>query len=248
MLRKTLFILVFSSNAVAAGPPADTLKQVLTRKLMILKPSEATERNVLFQSVQPGSGMNTFRVTAIIRDYSPGYPKNRYYGQTCTRRFNGAEFVLVPSPSGAWDVQGAMTPPLDTQQCKPNPAEGVSSIPLASLQGSPAPAGNPQPASAAKAGGSGKVATGSYECWANGQARMLLNFTIRSTSQYTGSDAKAGSYSFDPGSGRISFRGGTLDGVLPAGFYTLYYEPQGRPTVSFRNTSGAEVSFCQWVR
>src|SRR5581483_3301880 len=87
MLRKTLFILVFSSNAVAAGPPADTLKQVLTRKLMILKPSEATERNVLFQSVQPGSGMNTFRVTAIIRDYSPGYPKNRYYGQTCTRRF-----------------------------------------------------------------------------------------------------------------------------------------------------------------
>src|SRR5215831_1705217 len=94
---KTPLLFAFSlCAAFAAGPSADTLKQVLTRKLMILKPSEASERNVLYQSVQPGSGMNTFRVTAIIRDYSPGYPKNRYYGQTCTRRFNATEFTLVP--------------------------------------------------------------------------------------------------------------------------------------------------------
>jgi hypothetical protein len=76
---------------------------------------------------------------------------------------------------------------------------------------------------------------------------MLLNFTIRSGSQYIGSDGKPGSYSLSAG-GRITFRGGALDGVLPAGFYTVYYVPQGTPTVSFRNSGGSEVSFCQKVR
>jgi hypothetical protein len=246
MVNRTMWFLALSLCA-AAGPSADTLKQVLARKLMLLKPSEAAERDVLFQTVQPGSGMNTFRVTAIIRDYTAGYPKNRYYGQTCIRRFDNANFVLVPGPSGAWDVEGALTPPLESQQCKPNPEEGVSSIPLSSLQGSPAPGGNPQ-AAAPATGAGGKVATGSYECWANGTPRMLLNFTIRSATQYTGSDGKPGSYGFDAGNGRISFHGGALDGILPNGFYSIYYEPQGRPTVSFRNASGSEVSFCQRVR
>jgi hypothetical protein len=36
-------------------------------------------------------------------------------------------------------------------QCKPNPSAGVSSIPLSSLQGAPAPAGTPPPTAAAPA-------------------------------------------------------------------------------------------------
>ncbi len=94
----------------------------------------------------------------------------------------------------------------------------------------------------------GAVPLGSYECWSFSEPRMLLNFTIRSGSQYVGSDGKAGSYSYDPGSGRINFRGGFLDGVMPAGFYAIYHQPQGMPTVSFRGPSGSEASFCQKAR
>jgi hypothetical protein len=93
--------------------------------------------------------------------------------------------------------------------------------------------------------GPAKVAPGSYECWANGQARMLLNFTIKSGTQYTGSDGKPGSYSYALSTGRVMFKGGSLDGAMPEGFTTIYHEPKGRPTVSFRSARGAEASFCQ---
>jgi hypothetical protein len=91
----------------------------------------------------------------------------------------------------------------------------------------------------------GKVVIGSYKCWAYGQPRMLLNFTIRDATQYTGSDGKAGTYSFDSKTTRIVFKGGFLDGVMPKGFYTIYHEPQGMPTVSFRGPSNSEASYCQ---
>jgi hypothetical protein len=32
---------------------------------------------------------------------------------------------------------------------------------------------------------------------------------------------------------------------LPDGFTTKYYEPKGRPTVSFRGRDGGEASFCE---
>jgi hypothetical protein len=92
-----------------------------------------------------------------------------------------------------------------------------------------------------------KVAPGSYACWANGQARMLLNFTIKSATQYTGSDGKPGSYSY-ASNGRLTFKGGSLDGAMPEGYTTIYHEPKGLPTVSFRSPRGAEASFCQLKR
>jgi len=94
----------------------------------------------------------------------------------------------------------------------------------------------------------GKVAMGSYECWANGQARMLLNFKIKSPTQYTGSDDKPGNYTYNAASGAIAFKGGALDGVMPEGFTSIYHEPKGHPTVSFRGKSGAEASFCELVK
>jgi hypothetical protein len=42
---------------------------------------------------------------------------------------------------GEWQVEGVMTHSMATRQCKPNPGDGVSSIPLATLSGSAAPAG-----------------------------------------------------------------------------------------------------------
>jgi hypothetical protein len=253
-----VFFCALSINA-QAPPTADTLKQVLTAKLKKLTPGGTTERTVLYQEVRAGAGTPgsyPFQVTALVHDYGPGYPKNHYYGQTCVGHFDKVTFTLSRNEFGDWDVQGAMTPPMSTQQCKPNTAEGVSSIPLSTLTGAQAPAGNPlsAPAPAASASAAsqsasaGAVKTGSYECWANGQARMLLNFTIRGAGQYTGSDGKAGTFSIDPNTGRIKFKGGALDGVMPEGFYAIYHVPQGRPTVSFRSPSGSEASFCQWVR
>jgi hypothetical protein len=251
MLRLVLAFSTLAGLAVQAQPSTDTLKQVLTRRLLSLKLGATTERNVLYQEVRAGTG-NAFQVTALIRDYDPGYPPNHYYGQTCVGHLDKVRFTLSKDEFGGWDVQGAMTPPMDTRQCKPNTAAGVSSIPLSSLSGSSAPAGNPVASATRQTGdqpaGTGSVAAGSYECWANGQARMLLNFTIRSASQYTGSDGKPGAYSYNAGSGRLTFRGGSLDGALPDGFQAIYHVPQGLPTVSFRSPRGSEAAFCQKVR
>lgn len=93
-----------------------------------------------------------------------------------------------------------------------------------------------------------KVALGSYECWANGQARMLMNFTIKPDSKYLDSDNKPGTYGYDPKTGRIEFKGAGLDGVMPAGFFAIYHEPKGHPTVSFRSPRQSEAAFCEKVR
>ena len=90
-----------------------------------------------------------------------------------------------------------------------------------------------------------KVATGPYECWANGAPRLLLNFSIRSATEYRDSDNRPGTYTYDSKTGRITFKGGGLDGVMPRNFYSIYHEPKGRPTVSFRNPQGSEASYCE---
>jgi len=101
---------------------------------------------------------------------------------------------------------------------------------------------------AAQAAGAAKVpaavAAGSYGCWAHGSARMLLNFKVTGANTYSGSKGN-GSFNYDKASGKIGFKGGHLDGVLPDGFVTVYHEPHGKPTVSFRNARGGEVSFCE---
>lgn len=249
--------LTCGASYAANAPSADTLKELLAKRLQSLRPTGTTERQVLFQEVRagtPNGGSYPFQVTAAIRDYGPGYPANRFYGETCVSRFDKAVFALSPDGFGSWQVEGAMTPSRDNTECKKNPSAGVSSIPIASLAGSPAPAGtvtqksSAAPTAPAQSAGGGALAAGGYECWANGQARLLMNFSIRSSSQYTGSDGKPGTYSLDAATGRVTFTGGALDGVMPQGFFALYHAPQGRPTVSFRGRSGSEAAFCEKVR
>ena len=104
-----------------------------------------------------------------------------------------------------------------------------------------------QPVSTAAAaqGAGGAVAQGVYECWSSGQANFMLNFTITGPHQYSGANGRGGSFAFDASSKRITFKDGSLAGAMPAGFYSIYYVPQGRPTVSFRSPSGNEAAFCQ---
>lgn len=250
MLSITLALIIAVS--ARAQDMTATFQQAFEKKLLQIKTSDYSERQVVFQQVRQGArsgGSYQFFVTAMVRDYNAGYPKNRYYGQTCVGRFNNAEMTMSPNGFGQWDIEGRLTPDMSLRTCKDNPAEGQSSFPLASLPGSPAPRGAAaQPAAAAGGGGGGSVATGSYECWANGQARMLLNFTVTGAGRYRDAEGKNGAFTFDSTTARITFRGGLLDGFMPAGFFSMYVVSQGRPRVSFRNSGGSEVTFCERVR
>ncbi len=73
---------------------------------------------------------------------------------------------------------------------------------------------------------------------------MILNFTIRDASQYIDSGGGKGAYSYDPATSRIVFKKGLLDGAMPKGFYSIYREPRGKPTVTFLNPKGIEAAFC----
>ena len=226
------------------GPSVDTFKQAIDRRLLKLIPDGAIERQVLFGDITAGRTPGSFRATVTIRDYGPGYPKNRYYGETCVGTLKEEDFSMSPDDFGGWRVEGRMTPDLRERTCKANPAEGVSSVPLDTLSGTRAssapPAGRETPAASAAS-----VATGAYECWSNGQARGLMNFTVRGSGQYVGTDDVPGAFTIDAATTRITFSSGSLAGAMPEGFYAVYHLVQGRPTISFMSNRGAEAVFCQ---
>jgi hypothetical protein len=253
MLKSTVTaFLLCAAHAFAQTPTVDTAKQALNKRWQQLKPDGMTERNVLFQEITAGrasAGNYPFQVTVVIRDYGPGYPANRFYGTTCVSRIEHGTYTLSPDDAGGWHAEGRMTPDLSEKKCQNNPSAGVSAIPLATLSGTAAPAGLPapsaQPAPAATGNAAGTVAPGAYECWSSNRANLTLNFTVTGASKYTGYNGSAGSFTYDAASTRITFKGGSLDGVMPTGFYAIYYAPGGRPTVSFRSASGSEAAFCQ---
>jgi hypothetical protein len=242
-MKTNSFFFVVIALSAQSQPSVETFKQVLTQKLLSLPPEGMTERNVLFESAQGGRG-GSFQAVVNIRDYGPGYPPNHFYGTTCVSRL-AASFTMLAGDGGQWLLDGPLTPPLDTRKCQNNPSEGASAVPLSSVSGTPANGRAPAPPAGTSPPGS--VALGSYECWANGQARLLMNFQIRSANGYIGSDGKPGTFTLDA-AGNIAFHGGALDGVMPQGFTSHYYSPRGRPTVSFRGRSGGEAAFCEKVR
>src|SRR3954453_9178860 len=81
-----LAALALSHVAHAANrPDTSAFESAVEQRLQKLKPGDYTERNVHFVSVEQGKeqgGAYAFRATIAIRDYGPGYPANRYYGQT----------------------------------------------------------------------------------------------------------------------------------------------------------------------
>jgi hypothetical protein len=222
-----LTIACSSFLAMAADAPSvDTLKQELTQQLQKLRPVGFTERNVLFQEVRagtPNAGKYPFQVTVTIRDYGPGYPPNHYYGETCVGHMDKEPFELSRDAFGGWQVDGRMTVTMsDGRNCKPNPSAGVSSIPLASLTGSPAPSGA---AAAATPGGTGNKPAGkdsahgtvtakSYDCVFSIDAALqtVPGFTIKAGGRYVDADGKSGTYTFDPAQSLITFHGGSMDG------------------------------------
>ena len=247
----------FAAPAFAQRPPTtDDAKQALNRTWQKLKPTYVSERSVVYQDIRAGRATGAsypFKVSVLIRDYEPGYPPNHYYGKTCVGKIEDEVYTLELDAFNQWAAQGRMTPEMSKTECRNNPSAGVSSIPLASLSGSSASTGQaapalqmpaPAPQTASPAAGAGTLAMGAYECWGNGQAHLTMNFTAQGANRYTGYNGQSGTYTVDS-SNRVTFRGGPLDGVMPAGFYAVYYAPQGRPTVSFRSPRASEAAFCQ---
>lgn len=138
---------------------------------------------------------------------------------------------LAPAPAPAVRVKAPKpraeaTP--ERREAAPSPAAPAPTAPPAAPQNS----------------GGGAVAPGAYECWAWGRPRLLLNFKVTGAGRYTASDGSPGTFTFDPGSKAIRFTGYLADS-MPSGFTSIYYEPHGKPTVSFRGRGGSEASFCE---
>src|ERR1019366_860261 len=94
-------------------------------------------------------------------------------------------------------------------------ATAQKQLPVAAAQ---APSSRPN---AAQVGSGGEaIPQGDYQCWSSGRANLTLNFSVGAPGRYTGYNASAGSFSFDTASQRITFKGGSLDGVMPPGFYS----------------------------
>jgi len=258
-------VLTIMMTAQAQTPPGvDDAKRAIDAGLQeIWKSMGSTgKRTVLFQSVFPeeptAAGSWHFRASLTIHDQETGKAATRNYGRTCVASLENETYELRLDDAGIWEAQGRMTPDLGLKTCKDNPAAGVSAIPLSTLEGTTAPQGGPARAAAPPPRkqtatetshviplkpGQG-IAPGSYECWGNGQARPLLNFTALGNNQYRDSQGHEGSMSV-ASNGRVTIRGGNLDGFLPEGYYAEYYAPRGRATLSFRNSSDHEVQYCE---
>jgi hypothetical protein len=214
-MRFLLLLTVTAITAAAQAPTADVLKQVLQKRLLALRPEGMTERQVLFQSVTaaPKNGaFYPFTVTAVIRDYGPGYPANRYYGETCVGRMESWPFNLSRAANGEWAVDGRMT--VTGAKCTKNPAAGVSSAPRASLSGTAAPAGTP-----AAAVGAAELHIGEWACYGTGGRLMAgMGFHLQADGSYLDGDRKkSGRYANNKAAGTITFQGGFLDGQVGRG-------------------------------
>lgn len=205
-------LLVAPGYAAAAQPSVAQFKQVLNAQLQRVKTEGTTTRTVLFQDVvagNPNGGYYPFLVTAIIHDYSQGYPPNGFYGETCVGKMEKRKFDLLADEFGGWKVQGPMT--ILGPECKKNSSEGVSAIPVTGLPGAPAVNG-PTEAKATAAPEGGSLYLGEYACYGAGNRLMAgMSFQLERGGKYHDVNGERGGiYVYDARESTISFRGGFL--------------------------------------
>ena len=212
------FLLVHPLRFAMAAPTAVDARKTLNAQLQKLKPAGYTQRTVLFETVTPGTpngGYYPFIVTATIHDYGPGYPANRFYGDTCVGKMDKWKFDLRDNGSGGWVAQGRMTVPLSDSVCQKNPSEGVAAVAVGSLPGKPAEEGAASPPARKGQSAVGNLYLGEYACYGTGGRLMAgMGFRLLASNRYTDLDGSrgGGSYSYDAGSATLSFSGGFLDG------------------------------------
>ena len=116
-------LLLTSSLLHAQEPSVAEFKQTFEAQLQKLKPEGFTKRTVRFGPIVKGTangGYYPFKVTAYIHDYAPGYPANRYYGQSCLGKMDGWKFDMRKDDFGDWIVQGRFTVTGADRVCKEN--------------------------------------------------------------------------------------------------------------------------------
>jgi len=218
----TCVSLFFLSCTSVGQPTVEQFKQQFYVQMQKLKPADVTRRNITFVQVTKGSpngGYYPFKVTAYVHDYSPGYPANHYYGQTCVYKFDGLKYDMLKDDFGGWKIQGAFTASLDNTKCVNNPSQGAEAIPLSSVQGtvysqtSTTPTTPPQRQTPNK---NGELYIGQYACYGTGNRLMAgMGFTLKSNGTYVDLDNKrGGSYIYNPQKATISFNGGFLSGQV----------------------------------
>ena len=115
-------------------------------------------------------------------------------------------FNLSPGANGQWAIDGRMT--VTDSTCTKNPSAGVSSVPLATLTGTTAPAGTPTAAPA------DELHVGEWACYGTGGLLVLgIGFRLRPNGAYVDLDnRRAGRYTYNKAAATITFQGGFLDG------------------------------------
>lgn len=224
---------IVACTSEAQQPGVEQFKKVFEAQMQKLKPEGYTRRTVKFGDVvagKPNGGYYPFKVTAYVHDYGPGYPANKYYGQTCLGKMEGWKFDMRKDDFGEWIVQGRFTITGQDAVCQQNPSEGAEAIPLAGVPGTVY-----QPAKTATTAASKTSVTkdnaisqlyiGEYASYGTG-SRLLagMGFILKSDGTYTDLDKqRGGKYIYNAQQATISFKGGFLDGqvgknVRPSGF------------------------------
>ena len=221
-----LFISLFLFISMAkAQPSVEQFKQQFYVQMQKLKPEGTTRRNVSFVQVIKGSsngGYYSFKVTAYVHDYGPGYPSNHYYGQTCIGKFDGLKYDMLKDDFGGWIIQGKFTASLSDSKCLDNTSQGSEAIPLASVQGS---IYNPThtnqtvkiaPQQKPSANKSSTLYIGEYACYGTGNRLMAgMGFILKPNATYVDLDNKrGGSYTYNAQSATITFNKGFLAGQV----------------------------------
>ena len=226
LFRATIFIFLLIINAAAiAQPTVEQFKQQFYVQMQKLKPGDVTRRNISFAQVIKGAangGYYSFKVTAYVHDYSPGYPTNHYYGQSCVSKFDGVKYDMLKDDFGGWLIQGRFTASMDDTKCVNNPSQGAEAIPLASVQGTlynPTQVNRnlqnttPQQTTASK---NSSLYIGEYACYGTGNRLMAgMGFTLKPNGTYVDLDNKrGGTYTYNAQAATISFNGGFLSGQV----------------------------------
>ncbi len=210
------------SGCDAQGQPGvEEFKKVFEAQLQKLKPTGFTKRSVVFKNVVKGTsngGVHTFKVQAYVHDYGPGYPSNRYYGQSCLGYMDGWKFDMKKDEFGDWIVQGRFT--VTDSECRDNPAEGQEAIPLSGVPGKPYVANQEtspvQTSTNVKNAPASKLYIGEYASYGTGNRLMAgMGFILKSNGRYTDVDnERGGSYIYNAKLATITFKGGFLDGQV----------------------------------
>lgn len=178
-------LLLLTVSSYGQTPSVETFKKSFFKAMQSLISAGYTERKISFVDViagKPNGGYYPFKVTAYVMDYGPGYPANKYYGQTCLGKMEGWKFDMLKDAFGEWEVQGRMT--ITGTECKDNPGEGKTSFSLPGV--AYVPGANQTVAAGAAKTIESDLYLGEYACYGTGGRMMAgMGFHLMPTAYTT---------------------------------------------------------------